>query len=101
MPHQNTDQTRRRSAFPYASDAVSSRNLAKPVVAVTAVLGTETAELQATRNFLTRGPRASRRAKHGRSPREASAGSQRLLEGKGLVLLMELTRKSPEQSSQL
>ena len=70
MPHKTPRQTRqRRSPFPYAPDAAPSRNLAKLVVAVAEVLGSETAEVLVTPSLITRGTRASRSVKHGQSPK--------------------------------
>ena len=60
-------QPRQRSPVLYAPNAAPSGNLAKPVVAVAAVLGSETAEVLVTQNVVTRGTRASGPAKHGRS----------------------------------
>ena len=68
-------QPRRRQAYPHAPNAVLSENPARLVVAVAAVLGSETAEVLVTQKFITRGTRASRPAKHGRSPRDPSASS--------------------------
>ena len=52
----------------YALNVVLQRNPAKLVVVVAAVLGLGTAEVLAIRNLITRGTRAYRPAKHGRSP---------------------------------
>ena len=50
-----------------------SRNPAKLVVVVAAVLGSETVEVLGTPNSVTRGTRASRSVKHEHSPRELVA----------------------------
>ena len=57
-------QLRRRQADPCAQTAVPSTNLARLVVVVLAVLGSETAEVLVTENFVTRGTRALWFAKH-------------------------------------
>ena len=67
---------RRRQSGPYAANAVTSPNLAKTVVVVAAVLGSESAEGVVTSSLVTRGTRASRPAKYGRSPRELAVDSQ-------------------------
>ena len=69
-------QPRRRPQVPYAPNVAPSRNLGKVVVVVAAVLGPETVEVLVTPNLVTRGTRASRSAKHGRSPRELLGDSQ-------------------------
>ena len=92
--HQSSPQ---RSPVPYAPNAAPSENLAKAVVAVTEVLGSKTAEVQVTQTLITRGMRALRRAKHGRSPRQPSA-SRQTLRYKAITLLMVLAWQTPKQS---
>ena len=58
---------RRRPSVTYVPNVAPSRDLVKAVVAVAVVLGSETAEVLVTQNFVIRGTRASRSAKHGRS----------------------------------
>ena len=62
---------RRRSSVPYVANAAPSRNLAKAVVVVAEVLGSEIAEALVTQNFVTRGTRVSRLANHVHSPRQS------------------------------
>ena len=57
-------QSRRRQASPHAPNVVPSGDPARQVVAVAAVLGSETAEVLVTENLVTRGPKASWRAKN-------------------------------------
>ena len=54
-------------------NAASLENLAKSVVAVTEVRGSEIAEVLATQNVITRGTRAFMPAKHERSSKQPSA----------------------------
>jgi len=60
----------------YAPNAASLQNLVKSVAAVAVVLGPETAEALLTPSFITRGTRASRPAKHWRSPSQPSTDCQ-------------------------
>ena len=60
-------QLRRLPSVQYAPNVAPSRNPGKQVVVVAAVLGLGTAEVLGTRNFFTRGTKAPRPAKHGRS----------------------------------
>ena len=61
--------SRYRQAFLYAANAAKLINLAKLVVAVAAVLGSETAEVMVATNTITRGLTVFRPAKDGQSPR--------------------------------
>ena len=56
----------------YALNAELSRNPARLVAVVAAVLGFETAEVGVTPSLVTRGLRVSGPAKHGRSRRQAT-----------------------------
>ena len=67
LTYQYQQPTQRRTSVPYVANAAASRNPAELVVAVTAVLGLETAQVLLTQIFITRGTRAYRPAKHGRS----------------------------------
>ena len=69
-PHAKHQQPPRRlqPSVRYAANAASSRNLGKAVVAVAAVLGSETAEVLVTPSLITRGTRASGYAKDDCSP---------------------------------
>ena len=66
----------RWSPSPYAANAAASGNLGKAVVVVAAVPGSEIVELLVTPSAATRGTKASKSAKHGRSPRELTTDSQ-------------------------
>ena len=55
-------QSRRRLAAPYAPNVAPSRNLAKSVVVVKVVRGSDTAEVLVTQKLVTRGTRALRPA---------------------------------------
>ena len=68
-----------RASVPYAANAAYSRNLANEVVAVAVVLGLETVDAMVIQSFVTRGTRASKLAKRGRTSREPAANSQTLL----------------------
>ena len=58
-------QPRRRQTDQCAQTAAPSENLARLVVVVVAVLGSETAGILVTENFATRGTKACWPAKHG------------------------------------
>ena len=61
---------------PYAANVAASGNLGKAVVVLAAVPGSETVEALVTPSVVTRGTRAYKSAKHGRSPRELAPDSQ-------------------------
>ena len=74
--HKCQQQPRRRKPLgPHAANAPSG-NPVKAVVVVAAVLGSETAEVLATLNFVIRGTKGSKPAKHERSLRGLAANSQ-------------------------
>ncbi len=75
-------------------------NPAEVVVAVAAVRGSETAEVLATQNLITRGMKGFRLAKHARISRQSSGDRLTLRNEKGLdLLLMVLSYPTPKQSS--
>ena len=69
IAYKHQQARRRRPSLSDVPLAAPSVNLVKRVVAVAAVLGSETAEVLTTRNCIARGMRGSRPAKHGFAPR--------------------------------
>ena len=91
-------QPRRRQAYPYAPNAAPSANLARLVVAPVAVLGSVTAEVVATRNFVTRGTRVFWPAKDGHSGRtQLGPATQMVFSSETFPL--ELAWETPKKSS--
>ena len=88
LTHDQQQLLRRQASVPYVPNAAPSRNLAKAVVVVAEVLGSEIAEALVTQNFVTRGTRAFGLAKHGRSLRQPSASRCGLVSKNTMALLM-------------
>ena len=66
-PYKYQHNTWQRRSVPHALNAAPLKNLAKELVVVAVVRGSETAEVLATQNLITLGTRAFRRAKYDRS----------------------------------
>ena len=100
-PHTYTHQQprRRRPLVPYAPNAASSQNPGNLVAAVAVVLGPETADVLVTSSLITLGTRASRPAKHCRSPWQPSADSHTRLNSENP--LRSLTCQTRKQSLNL
>ena len=68
LTNEHQQPRQRWPSVPYAPNVALSRNLVKTVVAVAVVLGSEAAAALVTQNFVIRGTRACRPAKHDPSP---------------------------------
>ena len=83
---------RRWPSVLYAANVAPSRNLAKLVVAVAAVLGSKAAEVLGTQDFSTRGTRVYMPAKREHGPEQPSTNGKTLLNKKTLTLLMVMAK---------